>query len=552
MRTSPGQTKMLMIAARSIPLVTVILSLVFDAPLGLAAGSTFAPQVLAPTSPAIAGAVPPVPTSTSQTPGLDGGASPTQLTEPPDSDAKHNVNKTLDMEKLRLHSPVFKTSFEPVRLEIQFDAPITLGEALRYAVDNNLPIKISRENKNYQGYVFYSQVANALPNFSMSYNLTRTNILNEDASALARVFLPRVSYPVFQGGSVLFSILGQYCRAKGWNKAYMASINDAMLDVYQKYNNLLLARVLLQIRAKAVEVSEEQLKVNQVAERAGTGTRFAVMQSETQLATDRQALLQQEVAVRQAALALNFSLNYPMAVNLVPVEETITEQPLFKARANISELVGLSLHNRPELREYELFKFAAARNVQVASAPLYPQATFFTQYSYTNTTSEVHGLPASGGSAAGAGVFGGLFETYQQGFGLVWSLNGMGLVSVANIAAAQSLNRQASIQANQELQTVLQQVRSSYLSWRSAREQIDNAAHGVDSSAEELRIAGMRLREGVGTNLELIQAQRDYINALSTQAQAIVGSNLAQAQLLHDTGVISGETLLHGYTGGVR
>src|SRR5262249_51496756 len=231
-----------------------------------------------------------------------------------------------------------------------------------------------------------------------------------DSTALARVFLPRVSYPVFQGGAVVFSILGQYCRAKGWHKAYYASINDAMLDVYQKYNNLLLNRVLLQIRAKAVEVSEEQLKVNQSAERVGTNTRFAVMQSETQLAADRQALLQQEVTVRQAALALNFSLDYPMAVNLVPVEETISESLLFQSRANIRQLVDIALERRPELREYELFKFAAARNVQVASAPLYPTMTFFTQYSYTNTTTT--SPKKSAGNGAGAGVFGGLFETY--------------------------------------------------------------------------------------------------------------------------------------------
>jgi len=495
--------------------------------------------------------------SLTHSPSVAQGSSTTQASpetaqqlEQPDSDAKHDVNKTLDMERLQLHSPVFKESFKPIRLEIQFDQPITLEEALHYAVDNNLPIKISRENMNYQGYVLYSQIANALPNFSMSYNLTKTKILNEHVSSLARVFLPRVSYPVFQGGSVIFSILGQYCRAKGWRQAYIASINDAMLDVYQKYNNLLLARVLLQIRAKAVEVSEEQLKVNQSAERVGTGTRFAVMQSETQLAADSQALLQQEVAVRQAALALNFSLNCPMAINLVPAEPTITEQPLFKAQANIGELVGIALHHRPDLREYELFKFAAARNVQVASAPLYPQLTFFTQYSYTNTTTSRHVVAE--GTTAGAGVFGGLFETYQQGMGLTWNLNGLGLVSTANIAAAQCLNRQSGIQANQELQTVLQQVRSSYLGWRSAREQIDNAAHGVESSGEELRLAGIRLHAGVGTNLELIQAQRDYVTALTTQAQAIVGSNLAQAQLLHDTGIISMDTLLHGYTGGAK
>jgi len=52
---------------------------------------------------------------------------------------------------------------------------------------------------------------------------------------------------------------------------------------------------------------------------------------------------------------------------------------------------------------------------------------------------------------------------------------------------------------------------------------------------------------GVGTNLELIQAQRDYIQALINQAQAIIASNQAQAQLLHDAGIISVETLTAGF-----
>lgn len=468
----------------------------------------------------------------------------------PVSDAKHDTNKTLDMDKLRLQSAVHLYSFKPIRLEVQYDQPITLDEALQYAEENNLPIKISRENMHYQKYVLGSQAANFIPNFSLTYNITHTRILNEKVSSLAHVFLPRVTYPVFQGGAVLYSFLGQYAREKGWTSAFHASINDALLDVYQKYNTLLLNRILLQIRAKAVEVSQEQLKVNQSLEKSGTGTRFAVMQSETQLANDRQALLQQQVTVRQSALALNYSLNYPMAVNLIPAEEDITEQSLFRANAHIQELVNIALARRPELREYELFRFAAGRNVQVAAAPLYPTLAFYTQYSYANTV-VTPPVPSSGGGTAGAGVFGGLFKTNQAGMGLVWNLNGMGLVNAANIVAAQSLARQSGVQANQELQTVFMQVRSSYLNWRVAREQIDNAATGVESSAEELRLAELRLRQGVGTNLELISAQRDYINALTSQAQAIVGSNLAQAQLLHDTGVITMDTLLHGYQGHV-
>jgi outer membrane protein TolC len=464
-------------------------------------------------------------------------------------DATHEQNSSLSMDQLRLENPLRPESFQPIRLEVSFDQTISLPEALNYAMANNLAIKISKDNWNYQRYLFYGQIANNLPNLSMAYNLTHTDILNEQVTSLARVFFTRVTEPIFQGGSVLYSIIGQYYRLKGWTQAYHAGISDELLDVYQKYNNLLLQHVLLQIRGKAVEVSQEQLRVNQALERSGSGTKFAVLQADAQLSADKQALLQQEVAVRQAALALNFTMNAPMGVNLIPVEDTISEQELFQTDASIDALVNLALHNRPELREYEDFKFAAARNIQVAAAPLYPQASLFLQYSFTNTTTSEH---ASAGGTAGAGVFGGAFSTYQQGFALVWSLSNGGLTSVANLFAANSLSRQAGIQANQELQTVIQQVRSNYLNWRAAREQIDNAGHGARASHEELRLARLRRYVEVATELEVIQAQRDYINSLTAQAQAIVNSNLAQAQLLHDTGIITSDALLHGIKGPIK
>ncbi len=471
----------------------------------------------------------------------------------PELDKTHEQNSTLSMQQIRLHNALRADQFKAIRLEVSYDQSISLAEALKYACDNNLAIKISKENLNYQRYVLYGQFANLLPNFSMAYNLTHTDIINEKVHSLAKVFLTRVTYPVFQGGSVVQGILGQFYRERGWREAYKASVSDELLDVYQKYNTVLLNRALLQIRAKAVEVSEEQLRVDKVKDQQGTGTRYAVAQSEAQLSTDRQALLQQEVTMRQSALALNFSMNSPMAINLVPVEETIHEETLFLNNASIEELVANALRNRPELREYEAFAVASGRNIQVAAAPLYPQVSLFQQYSYTDTTTSSYGgsssATSSSTSTSGAGVFGGLYQTYQQGLAVVLSLNNLGLTSVANIYAAGSLARQARIQANQELQTIIQQVRSDYLSWRAAREQIDNAAHGVNASLEELRMAKLRLAADVTTNLEVIQAQRDYINSLTTQAQAIVNSNLAQAQLLHDTGLISTQTLLHGFKG---
>jgi outer membrane protein TolC len=115
-----------------------------------------------------------------------------------------------------------------------------------------------------------------------------------------------------------------------------------------------------------------------------------------------------------------------------------------------------------------------------------------------------------------------------------------------NVLSAKALARQSLLQANQTLMDVDSQVRTSYLNALTAREQIDVTASAVASSEEALRLANLRLTTGAGTNLELIQAQRDYINSLVNHAQAIIASNQAQAQVLRDTGMISVDTLTRG------
>lgn len=56
----------------------------------------------------------------------------------------------------------------------------------------------------------------------------------------------------------------------------------------------------------------------------------------------------------------------------------------------------------------------------------------------------------------------------------------------------------------------------------------------------------MRLTNGVGTNIDVINAQRDFTQALVRKAQAIVAFNIQQAQLLRDIGVISYDTITSG------
>ena len=496
---------------------------------------------------------------------------------PPEPTSDHSVNSTLDLGPIRqsILIPLGNTNSKTIRLEASYNEPLTLRDAIYYAIGNSLPIKIAQESYVYQRFQFYGQALNALPNFSMGFNITHSSI-RPDTTSTSRVFQPTVRYPVFTGGNVLYSAIAQYYRERGWGSSYQVSINDALLDVYLKYTNLVLNHALLQVRAKSLAISQSQLELNNALYKSGNGTQFAIMQSRTQLAADRQALLAQQVLVRQSAMALAFALNFPMAINLLPRDEIISEQTLIDHKIAVEDLLDLALKNRPDLKQYELFRLSAARNVQVAASALYPQVSMFNNYTHSTTnispgasklaassssnssasssasSSSSSSSTSSGstGSVAGAGVFGGLFNTSQAGLSVSWSLPNLGATYIFNVVSARALSRQAMLQANQQLLLVTQQVRSAYLTAITAREQIDTAAYGVASAAEALRLANLRLQSGLGSNLELIQAQRDYVTALTSQAQAIVSSNQAQAQLLHDMGLISPETLLDGYKPG--
>jgi len=480
---------------------------------------------------------------------------------PPEIVHTHEENKTLSMSPIHLGELIQVASMRPLRLEASYDEPVSLAQALSYAMDKSLTIRIAHESVVFQNASLGGQMANFLPSFGMGYTFTKSHVQNPDTHSSAKVVSPRVGWPLFVGGSNVYSLLVQYYRAKGWSQTFKSNVNDALLNVFNAYTNLALNHALLKIRVKAVEVSELQLKLNEELVRAGTGTRFAIMQSRSQLASDKQALLAQQITTRQSSLLLGYALDLPLAVNLVPDQEYLTETRLVDEKLSIDKALNVALLNRPELRQYELFRVAAARNIQNIAANLYPTVAISSSYTSSNTTSQTasSGSSSPGGSTssgsgnsavsttAGAGIFGGLFNTTQNSLSLGYSLPNLGMATIANIVGAKALSRQSLLQANQELQLVRQQVRSDYIVVMSVREQIDNAAYGVDSSKEALRLANLRMVTGNGTNLELIQAENTYINALYAQAQAIIASNQAQAQLLHDMGVISQDTLLHGY-----
>jgi len=557
---------------------------------------------------------------------------------PPD----HEANKTVNLNPLYLSSIIEMHSFDALREESKYSQSISLQDAIRYVLDNGMAIKISRESMNYQHWLTVSAVGGFLPTFAMSYNASNVNVPNLNTTSVAHTFLSGVSFPVFQGGGVMYGLLAQRYREKAWQYTYKSTVSDVFLDVYTKYTNLVLQRVLMQIWAKTVEADEQQLSNSKVQLQAGTGTTYAILQAETRLAADRQSFLQQGIAMRQAGLQLNLAMNFPLEVNLIPVEETLTEAPLFNPNVKLNTLVGDAIRFNPGLRQYEYFRLTANRTIQAQASNLYPSVSFFTlyqqndtgvapaansaalggaasasiasfldssfagrvsnnalgqQYTFSPTSGSTStqgantapaALPASSGGTpiaqvqsgslvssgavapsitgggtgnssgsnqngslqAPAGIFAGKFREFQSGFQMTWSLPNSGMTTAATLFAIKTLARQAMMQCNQEISLVVENVHSDYLAMLSAREVIDKAAASVTAFRETLRLAKVSLDNGVGTYVDVMTAQTNYVQAVTAQAQAIVASNVAQAQLLHDMGMISATTLTTGYKAG--
>lgn len=458
--------------------------------------------------------------------------------------------------------PIGGGKLPPIKLEASFNEPVSLKKVLRITLENNLPIRISAAGYDSQKYLFWGAMGRLAPDYILTY---RGQSVNNQGSAISRVYTTSstVRFPVFQGGRVVYGILSNLYRTRAAKSQYYATVNDALLDAYRRYYDLVLNQTLLQIRVKSVELSRTQLRLNEQLKNAGVGTNFAIYQSRTQLALDKQAMLQQQVVLRQSALALAQVLNTSMAINFVPQESEVRELRLIQPATSISELLAVALRLRPELKQYENLRLAANRNVQIAQAPLYPTMQFFSSVTETQRNgggsnsggggSGASGLGGStviiptGGGGGGIGISGGGGYSVSAGFDLSFSIPNMGIPDVANTMSARALARQALLQSNQQYLNVVQQVRSSYLNMLTAKEQVQVAAEGLVSSTEQLRLANLRVTYGQGINLELIQAQRDYVTALTTHAQAVINYNIAQAQLLRDTGLISVDKLTTEY-----
>lgn len=287
--------------------------------------------------------------------------------------------------------------------------------------------------------------------------------------------------------------------AQGWRTeaAYLALTSNVALQA------ITIATLRAEIDALQSSIADDQQTVDLIAKAAelGGSTEAARIQAVTQLERDRALLpgLQGQLAQARHALAL-LSGRAPGA--WAPPDFAIGD---FKAMAVPVSLPSELVRRRPDIRAAESELHAATADIGVATANLYPNITLSASITQSSQgLGDIFSYDSSAWTLASgltAPIFnGGALEAERQ-------------AAVAAAQAADARYRQTVLKSFGEVADALSAIATDEATIAAQRRTEDHAA-------ESLRLSRIAFREGGGTLLEVLQAQRDHTQAKADRVRA--------------------------------
>jgi outer membrane protein len=470
--------------------------------------------------------------------------------------------------------------FDPFAIDTASQRSVTLKDVIDMALANNLNIKISNADMIMARWTYRGSLGQFLPTIG---NTTSFEAMNGKYASPGGIVIPlknhflnsanSFSQPLFKGGGILYTALANKHTYKASQLALQGTTYDVLLQATKMYYELALNEVLLQVRIKAVEVSKALVIVQQDMFERGVTTKLDVLQAQYQLSQDRQDLIKQQVARRDAAIRLATALNIDQEMDLTVNTQQLGKITLVDEDLLPADLLTIAINNRPELKKYEELRRAALDEIKVARAALLPTASFvgsvittaanaqsLSSSSGSNqqtplasggnglTSVSAGGVPLTSSSSSSSSSSSGPHSTgtalFMVALQASWTLGGLGVPEIAQIKVAQTNARKVQLEFNRELNDIRKAVRDAHLSVITAENLIKETTDAFNYAQEGLRVAELRLKDGIGTYLDVIQSQKNYTAALIAKAHAIIDYDTAEASLLHAMGKMQSTNLL--------
>jgi outer membrane protein TolC len=399
---------------------------------------------------------------------------------------------------------------------------LTLEEAVQIGLDNAPKITAAHGDYLASRQRVYEVMSPLLPQISGQWNGFQNQVVSVTSGALnpGAQFLPQrtvtqqvlTTTATVTGSQLLFDFGKTWAAtdaakssAEGFRQTVELQRQTISVNVKTAYFTLLLAKRLVGVNIQALDRAELNLRSARGFFEVGTQPRFFVTRAEVDVANARVSLIQAQNASALSRVSLNTAMG--IAVNSpTEVKDILAYEPYPVDR---DALVADAFRRRPEYLAIKAQADAADATVRQRFRNFFPN--ILASGTYGSTRADMN-------------------EIYNYGVQLSWSIfDGGNMIAQYREAKASVDAIQARVR-DTEL-SIWQDVQQSYLNMIAAEQQIGAAQKAVDSAQENFRLSQGRFDAGVGTIIELTDAQLALTQAQSNEAQALANYHIAIAQL---------------------
>lgn len=397
---------------------------------------------------------------------------------------------------------------------------LSLDDSVAMALKNNPSLKIAESERDKAAWAVREYQAGYGPTIGFTHNDKRAQAA---PSTLEPTPSPEnnfnntvtLSLPLYTGGRVE----GQVGQAKIGLKVADIGLDKTKqqlkLDATNAYFSVLQTRNLVQVAQESVDNLAAHLKNVQAQFDVGTVAKSDVLRSEVELANAQQNLTKAQNNYDVAVATLNNVIGLPHGTEIKLKEDLkYTQQGVA-----LDDGIGYAMKNRPDVLQADAAVASAKEGVKVARSGFLPTLSLTGSNNWNDDR-----FPGAKNSNWLVGLTTSL---------TVFDTN----LTHSKVKEAESSVVKADETARQTRDSVALEVRQSYLGMKEAEKRIDTSKVAVAKAEEDFAIAQVRYNAGVGTNLDVIDAQLALANAKTNYIQALYDYNTGKAKLDKAMGV---------------
>ncbi|MFA6432006.1 MAG: TolC family protein [Candidatus Margulisiibacteriota bacterium] len=294
---------------------------------------------------------------------------------------------------------------------------------------------------------------------------------------------------------------------------YRKTVLDTTFNTTKAYYGVLLAKKMYDLSVQSKEMARSHLNQIKALFSAGVSTKADLLRTEVLLANSEvaqtKAMNSFEIAQNTFNNAVGNDLGEKVSVEDIVINTKIPSFPTY------DELLNIAFLNRPDWKQFVLSEQMGEENLALARTAYLPSVVLSGKTGNQSTNYSIIKSTVSSWQVAGAAS---------------WTLfDGFGIQNKINEAAANLEAQKAGEEATKN--AIKLDVRNTYFSLKSALDTIDSNKKAVESAQENYKVSDLRYNSGVGTNLEVMDAQVALTSAQINYAQAIFDLEIAKAKI---------------------